>query len=164
MTWLKTKELRGLMAETDPVTMQNYVVHQGTKVSLGAVHPDWALIFKVRATGHRFQLHGFHLHRSTDDELKAGEHGSDEGGPPASAARGSTGTYYQGYDEGKELAGRDAEVYISLQAWQIVHQLTSTGFHIRSELSPDRDRLFIMIGLPYQLLEEEADVMQIGER
>ena len=63
-------------------------------------------------------------------------------------------------------SGREkhAILVISLQAWQIIHQLFEYRFHVTSaEVTKDGLRLIIMVGLPYALLEEEAAIMGLEQ-
>ena len=53
---------------------------------------------------------------------------------------------------------------IPLQAYQIVHQLLLCGFSISHAVSGRSNRLHILIGLPYKLLVEEAELMKVGMR
>jgi hypothetical protein len=54
---------------------------------------------------------------------------------------------------------------VSLQAWSLCSQMTAAGFSVQPLMSSsDKDRLHIKIGLPYQLLVEEAEEMSISMR
>ena len=48
--------------------------------------------------------------------------------------------------------------------WSLCNLMTNAGFAVEPLLSADKTRLHIKIGLPYQILVEEAEEMRIPMR